>query len=94
VLGDYQRRFRYILVDEYQDTNVAQYLWLRLLGQSKTTAVIPGHREAMDPESITTNQDYGFRARRPMRVEDARARAYGLRPGMTTEFAVTAERQQ
>lgn len=33
VLGDYQRRFRYILVDEYQDTNVAQYLWLRLLGQ-------------------------------------------------------------
>jgi DNA helicase-2/ATP-dependent DNA helicase PcrA len=33
VLADYQRRFRYILVDEYQDTNVAQYLWLRLLGQ-------------------------------------------------------------
>jgi len=31
VLAQYQRRFRYILVDEYQDTNVAQYLWLRLL---------------------------------------------------------------
>ena len=31
VLADYRRRFRYILVDEYQDTNVAQYLWLRLL---------------------------------------------------------------
>ncbi|MGH6952794.1 MAG: ATP-dependent helicase, partial [Alphaproteobacteria bacterium] len=30
---EYQRRFRYILVDEYQDTNVAQYLWLRLLAQ-------------------------------------------------------------
>jgi DNA helicase-2/ATP-dependent DNA helicase PcrA len=33
VLEEYQQRFRYILVDEYQDTNVAQYLWLRLLTQ-------------------------------------------------------------
>jgi DNA helicase-2/ATP-dependent DNA helicase PcrA len=32
-LRKYQDRFRYILVDEYQDTNVAQYLWLRLLAQ-------------------------------------------------------------
>ncbi|WP_170592937.1 ATP-dependent helicase [Ruegeria arenilitoris] len=31
VLEQYQRWFRYILVDEYQDTNIAQYLWLRLL---------------------------------------------------------------
>jgi len=31
VLAQYQRWFRYILVDEYQDTNVAQYMWLRLL---------------------------------------------------------------
>src|SRR5829696_10081509 len=33
ILAQYQNRFRYMLVDEYQDTNVAQYLWLRLLGQ-------------------------------------------------------------
>ena len=33
VLEDYHRRFKYIMVDEYQDTNVAQYLWLRLLAQ-------------------------------------------------------------
>ena len=33
ILAEYQRRFRYLLVDEYQDTNVAQYLWLRLLAQ-------------------------------------------------------------
>ena len=31
---EYRQRFRYILVDEYQDTNVAQYLWLRLLTAS------------------------------------------------------------
>jgi len=34
VLRQYQNRFRFILVDEYQDTNVAQYLWLRLLAQA------------------------------------------------------------
>ncbi|MBV9150634.1 MAG: UvrD-helicase domain-containing protein [Alphaproteobacteria bacterium] len=33
ILASYQSRFRYLLVDEYQDTNVAQYLWLRLLAQ-------------------------------------------------------------
>ncbi len=30
-LARLQRRFRHVLVDEYQDTNVAQYLWIRLL---------------------------------------------------------------
>ena len=34
ILKSYQQRFRYILVDEYQDTNIAQYLWLRLLAQA------------------------------------------------------------
>ena len=33
VLAQYHRQFRFILVDEYQDTNVVQYLWLRLLAQ-------------------------------------------------------------
>ncbi len=34
VLAQYHRMFRYIMVDEYQDTNLVQYLWLRLLAQS------------------------------------------------------------
>ena len=34
VLAQYHHRFRYILVDEYQDTNLVQYMWLRLLAQS------------------------------------------------------------
>ncbi|UXS01996.1 ATP-dependent helicase [Agrobacterium tumefaciens] len=33
ILKDYHQKFRYILVDEYQDTNTAQYMWLRLLAQ-------------------------------------------------------------
>jgi DNA helicase-2/ATP-dependent DNA helicase PcrA len=36
-LRQYQQRFKFTLVDEYQDTNVAQYLWLRLLGQSPSS---------------------------------------------------------
>ena len=37
VLAQYHRAFRYILVDEYQDTNTVQYLWLRLLAQKELT---------------------------------------------------------
>ncbi|MEX0853282.1 MAG: UvrD-helicase domain-containing protein [Bauldia sp.] len=42
VLADYHRRFRYMLVDEYQDTNVAQYLWLRLLAQAPRRKDVDG----------------------------------------------------
>ncbi|MGV1949782.1 ATP-dependent helicase [Agrobacterium vitis] len=42
VLKDYHQRFRYILVDEYQDTNTAQYMWLRLLAQRPSTKTADG----------------------------------------------------
>jgi DNA helicase-2/ATP-dependent DNA helicase PcrA len=54
ILRQYQQRFKYILVDEYQDTNVAQYLWLRLLSQAPAKpapTVIPGRLEEPNPES-------------------------------------------
>ena len=58
ILRQYQSRFKYILVDEYQDTNVAQYLWLRLLSQAPSpsrtqtlAAVIPGPIEDGDAQS-------------------------------------------
>ena len=41
VLADYHRRFKYILVDEYQDTNTAQYMWLRLLAQRPARPTSP-----------------------------------------------------
>src|SRR5476649_2937415 len=50
VLRQYQNRFKFILVDEYQDTNVAQYLWLRLLAQAPSL-VIPGRAEGANLES-------------------------------------------
>ncbi|MFC2952676.1 DUF3553 domain-containing protein [Marinicaulis aureus] len=52
ILDEYQRRFRYMLVDEYQDTNVAQYLWLRLLAQKYKNICCVGD----DDQSI-----YGWR---------------------------------
>ncbi len=52
ILAQYQRRWRYILVDEYQDTNVVQYLWLRLLAQSHRNLCCVGD----DDQSI-----YGWR---------------------------------
>ena len=52
VLAEYHRRFHYILVDEYQDINVAQYLWLRLIAQGHRNLCCVGD----DDQSI-----YGWR---------------------------------
>jgi DNA helicase-2/ATP-dependent DNA helicase PcrA len=57
VLRQYQQRFKFILVDEYQDTNVAQYLWLRLLAQTVTSTKAlslssPGRDEVASPGDL------------------------------------------
>src|SRR6201992_4387910 len=52
ILADYRDRFRYMLVDEYQDTNAVQYLWLKILGTGAGNVCVVGD----DDQSI-----YGWR---------------------------------
>jgi len=71
VLADYRQRFRYILVDEYQDTNVAQYLWLRLLAKQgdslpdETLIQSPAQKADQPPNICCVGDDdqsiYGWR---------------------------------
>jgi DNA helicase II / ATP-dependent DNA helicase PcrA len=67
VLRQYQGRFKYILVDEYQDTNVAQYLWLRLLAQrtGAPPASSPGRREAASTRSPLAGEGGSERSEEP-----------------------------
>ena len=60
LLEHYQARFKYILVDEFQDTNSIQYAWLQLLGQARSKVMIVGD----DDQSI-----YGWRGARIENIE-------------------------
>jgi DNA helicase-2/ATP-dependent DNA helicase PcrA len=83
ILRQYQQRFKFILVDEYQDTNVAQYLWLRLLSQAPspskptTPAVIPERVEEPNSDVQLHVEDSGD-------TSDDRDSAPLAHPGMTT----------
>ncbi len=69
IADDYRRRFRYILVDEYQDTNVAQYLWLRLLaGGHRNICCVGDDDQCVAAGTMVRMGDGGLR-----RVEDVKA---------------------
>jgi DNA helicase-2/ATP-dependent DNA helicase PcrA len=100
VLQQYQNRFKFILVDEYQDTNVAQYLWLRLLSQAPSrpgvplSAIIPGHTDSpVIPGRIEdANHDVQLHVGESQTEEDSArdsGSALSAHPGMT-ETAVPA----
>ena len=64
VLAEYHKKFKYILVDEYQDTNTAQYLWLRLLAQ----------RPKQPPSPRSRGEDAGRQVRGSAEFSSAGAR--------------------
>ncbi|MDE2602830.1 MAG: UvrD-helicase domain-containing protein [Bradyrhizobium sp.] len=78
VLRQYQNRFKFILVDEYQDTNVAQYLWLRLLSQAQGEQSRPSadvleerHGEAMATSQSDPGERVAERAAKTAAPRDA-----------------------
>ena len=94
VLRQYQNRFKFILVDEYQDTNVAQYLWLRLLAQAPSKPGVP--LSAIIPGASTLPSFRGAskaRTRNPeMKMKSPRdsGSALAAHPGMTAPSASQA----
>ena len=98
VLRQYQSRFKFILVDEYQDTNVAQYLWLRLLSQAPSrpgvplSAIIPGHTNSpvipghVEDANPMCNRTREFETRTPSGDSGS---ALSAHPGMTGTTAQT-----
>src|SRR5450631_2144047 len=66
VLRQYQSRFKFILVDEYQDTNVAQYLWLRLLAQAPSST---SPRSSRGEVGLRSNPGEGDSPRTPVSAE-------------------------
>lgn len=72
VLKEYHKRFKYILVDEYQDTNTAQYMWLRLLAQRPQSprSGSPGGRPPSAPKSAVADRTEAGHFRPPVAEDE------------------------
>jgi DNA helicase-2/ATP-dependent DNA helicase PcrA len=98
VLRQYQHHFKFILVDEYQDTNVAQYLWLRLLSQAPAkpglplSAIIPGHIDSsVVPGHVTSPVIPGQAEGLNPESRDSPMRDAHLRSGPSDHPGMTAQ---
>ena len=88
VLKEYQERLKYILVDEYQDTNVAQYLWLRLLVQKhKNICCVGDDDQCLAAGTLVTMADGSLCPIERVRKGDSVLSGYGsgdFRPAAVT----------
>ncbi len=88
VLAQYHRQFRYILVDEYQDTNLVQYLWLRLLAQGNHNICCVGDDDqCLAAGTLITMADGTHRPVESVQAGDAILSCYGsgdFRPASVT----------
>lgn len=78
VLSEYQRRFRYILIDEYQDTNHAQYHWVKLLAASHQNLCVVGDEDqCLVGSTLVTMADGSKRFIKEIRIGDSVLSGYG-----------------
>ncbi|MEO0500585.1 MAG: UvrD-helicase domain-containing protein, partial [Pseudomonadota bacterium] len=89
VLAEYQQRFRYILVDEYQDTNTVQYLWLRLLAQGhRNICCVGDDDQCLAAGTLVLMADSSERPIESVRAGDDVMSCYGsgdFRPARVTD---------
>ena len=94
ILEQYQTRFKYILVDEYQDTNASQYLWLRLLAQSsKNICVVGDDDQCVAQGTLVTMADGSTRPVESIVAGDMVLSCYGagdFRPARVSHTACLA----
>ncbi len=96
VLAQWTARFRYILVDEYQDTNTAQYLWLRLLAQGQKNICCVGDDDQCVAEGTLVDTPAGARRIESLRVGDEVIACHGsgdFRPARVMRVHRAAARQ-
>jgi DNA helicase-2/ATP-dependent DNA helicase PcrA len=85
VLAEYNKKFKFILVDEYQDTNVAQYMWLRLLAQNTQAGSSP-HPEPVEGRGEATINTQNTHALRQAQGEDVFGDANSENPAPNFEI--------
>ena len=93
VLAAWRKRFRYMLVDEYQDTNVAQYLWLRLLAnEQKNVCCVGDDDQCLAEGAMVTMADGSTRVIESVAAGDFVLAAHGsgeMRPARVARVHAT-----
>jgi DNA helicase-2/ATP-dependent DNA helicase PcrA len=77
ILERYQNQFKYIMIDEYQDTNQAQYLWVKLLAKKHKNIMVVGDDYQCLPGDSLIDTPYGTKTIKDVKIGDSIIAACG-----------------